>query len=114
MGREFTAKAKRVIDIAKRLAKKLKHTYIGSEHILIGMIEEGTGVGAMVLQSNEVDKESILDLMEQLIVPEGNIGLQDRGGFTPRAEELLIASEQQAERSKAFWILPSFALYFLP
>lgn len=101
MGREFTAKAKRVIDIAKRLAKKLKHTYIGSEHILIGMIEEGTGVGAMVLQSNEVDKESILDLMEQLIVPEGNIGLQDRGGFTPRAEELLIASEQQAERFHA-------------
>lgn len=97
----YTEKAKKVLNIAKRIAKKLKHSYIGSEHILIGLIEEGTSVGARVLEANGVDKESLLDLMEQLIVPEGNVGLMDKEGFTPRAESLLVNANHEAERFRA-------------
>ena len=99
--RPYTEKAKKAISIAKRVAKKLKHSYIGSEHILIGMMGEGTSVGAKVLDANGVDKESLLDLMDQLIVPEGNVGLIDKEGFTPRAESLLESADREAERFHA-------------
>lgn len=101
MQKQYTEKANKAIDIAKKQAKKLKHTYIGSEHILIGMIEEGTSVAAKVLESNGVEKEALLELIEQLIVPEGNIGLVDKGGFTPRAESLLQGAAHEAERFTA-------------
>lgn len=99
--RPYTEKAKKAITIAKRVAKKLKHSYIGSEHILIGMMQEGTSVGAKVLDANGVEEESLLDLMDQLIVPEGNVGLVDREGFTPRAESLLESADREAERFNA-------------
>ncbi len=101
MRRQYTEKAKKAIELAKKSAKRLKHSYIGSEHILIGLLEEGSSVGARVLEANGVNEESLLELIEQLIVPEGNVGLLDKGGFTPRAERVLEAANREAERFKA-------------
>lgn len=101
MRRQYTEKAKKSIELAKKSAKRLKHSYIGSEHILIGLLEEGSSVGARVLEANGVNEESLLELIEQLIVPEGNVGLLDKGGFTPRAERVLEAANREAERFKA-------------
>ena len=101
MQRQYTDKAKKAIELAKRSAKRLKHSYIGSEHILIGLLEEGSAVGARVLEANGVDEDALLELMEQLIVPEGNVGLLDKEGFTPRAEKVLEAANREAERFKA-------------
>ena len=92
MQRQYTEKALKALELAKKSAKRLKHSYIGSEHILIGLIEEGSAVGARVLEANGVDEDALLDLIEQLIVPMGNVGLLDKGGFTPRAERLLEAA----------------------
>ncbi|MBQ4529751.1 MAG: ATP-dependent Clp protease ATP-binding subunit [Lachnospiraceae bacterium] len=101
MQRQYTEKALKALELAKKSAKRLKHSYIGSEHILIGLIEEGSAVGARVLEANGVDEETLLDLIEQLIVPMGNVGLMDKGGFTPRAERILEAAGREAERFKA-------------
>lgn len=101
MRRQYTEKAKKAIELAKKAAKRLKHSYIGSEHILIGLLEEGSAVGARVLEANGVDEDALLELIEQLIVPEGNVGLLDKGGFTPRAEKVLDAANREAERFKA-------------
>ena len=101
MQRQYTDKAKKAIELAKKSAKRLKHSYIGSEHILIGLLEEGSAVGARVLEANGVDKSALLELMEQLIVPEGNVGLLDKEGFTPRAEKVLETANREAERFKA-------------
>ncbi len=101
MRRQYTEKAKKAIELAKKSAKRLKHSYIGSEHILIGMLEEGSSVGARVLEANGVEEEALLELVEQLIVPEGNVGLLDNGGFTPRAERVLEAANREAERFKS-------------
>lgn len=101
MQRQYTEKAKRVIELAKKSAKRLKHSYIGSEHILIGLLEEGSAVGARVLEANGVEEDALLELIEQLIVPEGNVGLMDKEGFTPRAERVLEAANREAERFKA-------------
>lgn len=101
MRRQYTEKAKKAIELAKKSAKRLKHSYIGSEHILIGLLEEGSSVGARVLEANGVNEEALLELIEQLIMPEGNVGLLDKGGFTPRAERVLEAANREAERFKA-------------
>lgn len=101
MQRQYTEKAKRAIELAKKSAKRLKHSYIGSEHILIGLLEEDSSVGAKVLEANGVEEDALLELIEQLIVPEGNVGLMDKEGFTPRAERVLEAANREAERFKA-------------
>ena len=51
----YTAKAKKAIDIATRISKSLHHSYIGTEHILLGLLKEGTGVASQVLADNGVE-----------------------------------------------------------
>lgn len=101
MQKQYTQKAAKVLDVAKKQAKKLKHSYIGSEHILLALLVEGTSVAAKVLEENNVNRDMLLSSMEQLIVPEGNIGLVDQGGFTPRAEAILSVAAEEADRFKA-------------
>ena len=101
MHKQYTDKAAKVLDIAKKQAKKLKHSYVGSEHILLALLIEGTSVAAKVLAENKVERSLILNAIDHLILPEGNIGLVDQGGFTPRVQALLMAAEREAERFKA-------------
>ena len=53
----YTPRVKKVLDLAKREAKNLNHTYIGTEHILLGLLREGDGVAAQILRSLDVDIE---------------------------------------------------------
>ena len=68
----YTAKAKKAIDIATRISKSLHHSYIGTEHILLGLLKEGTGVASQVLADNGVEYDKVLELIEELIAP-GNV-----------------------------------------
>ena len=65
----YTAKAKKAIDIATRISKSLHHSYIGTEHILLGLLKEGTGVASQVLADNGVEYDKVLELIEELIAP---------------------------------------------
>ncbi|MBR1693663.1 MAG: ATP-dependent Clp protease ATP-binding subunit [Lachnospiraceae bacterium] len=94
----FTQKAERVLDIAGKRAKSLHQNYIGTEHILLGLIEEGTGVAARVLQENGVDEDALLDMIEELIATSNHLKLAERDGYTPRAQEVLEESKHQAAR----------------
>ena len=62
----YTAKAKKAIDIATRISKSLHHSYIGTEHILLGLLKEGTGVASQVLADNGVEYDKVLELIEEL------------------------------------------------
>ena len=55
----YTVKAKKAIDLAVRMSKSLHHTYIGTEHILLGLLREGTGTAALVLNDNGVELDKI-------------------------------------------------------
>ena len=57
---KFTSRAEKALEIANDIAVELGHTYIGSEHILYGLVAEGTGVASMVLESQGVTKEAVL------------------------------------------------------
>ena len=65
----FTEKAREAIQTAAELAAQLDHGYVGTEHLLLGLIREGTGVAAMILGHYGVTEEKVLSLMERLISP---------------------------------------------
>ena len=64
---KYTDKAKKALDIAKRLSKSMHYNYIGTEHILAGLLKEGSGVAAEVLLVNGVELSKLLQMMEELI-----------------------------------------------
>ena len=97
----YTVKAKKAIDLAVRMSKSLHHTYIGTEHILLGLLKEGTGTAALVLNDNGVELDKIKELIEELIAPTGGVEVAERGGYSPRAEAVLESASKEAERFHA-------------
>ena len=69
MHKRYTPQAGKVLELAEKLAKKLQHNYIGTEHILAGLLQEGTGVAAKVLAENHLEEKKLLELIEELISP---------------------------------------------
>ena len=84
MQNQYTRQAERAIKYAARMARKLKHPYIGTEHLLLGLRSEITGVAGQVLASHGVDEEQLLHLMDELIVPGEEILQQDDPKESPR------------------------------
>ena len=93
----YTAKAKKAIDIATRISKSLHHSYIGTEHILLGLLKEGTGVASQVLADNGVEYDKVLELIEELIAPGNGVAVVEVG-LSPRAAHVLEVSQAEAAR----------------
>lgn len=94
----FTQNAKDVLVLATKTSKKLHVGYVGTEHILVGMLEENFGVAGRVLSDNGVTPDRILDMIQELIAPENKVIVKDRDGYSPRAQELIDMAVNQAER----------------
>ena len=86
---------------AEEAAKELGHSYIGTEHILIGLIQEGTGVAAKILESYQVTEEKVISLVEQLINPAQPVTVEEVGGYSPTAVKVLNNSYIEARRFKS-------------
>ena len=95
---QFTDKAKTALVLAKRAARKLHQPYIGTEHILVGLAEEHTGVAAQVLLENGVNPAELLEVIKDLIAPDTNLLLQEKEGYSPRALSVLEESHALAAR----------------
>ena len=100
MQKPYTKKAEKVLEIAKKASRSMHHGYIGTEHLLIGLLGEGSGAAAKVLSSAGVDEERILELIENLIAPSGNVIVADAGGYSPRTLRVLENAAKEAERFK--------------
>jgi ATP-dependent Clp protease ATP-binding subunit ClpC len=95
MFERFTDRARRVVVLAQEEARMLNHNYIGTEHILLGLIHEGEGVAATALESMDISLEAVRSQVEAIIgqgvaVPTGHIP------FTPRAKKVLELSLREA------------------
>lgn len=97
---QFTDKAKTALQLAAKAAKDLHQSYVGSEHLLVGLVREKTGVAAKVLKENGVDEIQLISMIKDLIAPEGNLAVQERDGYSPRAARILEDSHKQAQRYK--------------
>lgn len=98
MKSQFTDKAKAALLLAEKTALNLRQGYVGTEHILVGLLKEGTGVAARVLAENSVEEVQLLEMIRDLIAPEGGILSKDKDGYTPRASKVLEEAGRQAER----------------
>jgi ATP-dependent Clp protease ATP-binding subunit ClpC len=99
---KFTEKAERVIRLAKVAAKDLAHNYVGTEHFLVGLIEEETGVAYRVLFMQGVSREAVVEKIEDLI----GRGIDDGKmlGFTPRAKRVLELAFHEARGHRQEYI----------
>lgn len=95
---QFTDKAKMALSLAERAARTLKQGYVGTEHILLGLLKENTGVAATVLNSSGVEEYQVKEMIKDLIAPESSVMLAERDGYSPRAEKVLEEAYRQAER----------------
>lgn len=95
---KFTEKAKTALMLAEKTAASLRQGYVGTEHILAGLLKEGTGVAAKVLVENGVEEKQLLEMIRELITPDTGVLAKDRDGYSPRAMKVLEEAHRQAER----------------
>ena len=95
MFERFTDRARRVVVLAQEEARNLNHNYIGTEHLLLGLIHEGEGVAPMVLESLGVSLEAVRARVEE-IVGRGEGSPVEQIPFTPRAKKVLELSLREA------------------
>ena len=98
MKSNYTEKAKAALLLAQKESKKFRQSYVGTEHILIGLLKENTATASMVLKDNGVDYEKIKELMSDLIAPDFKVAVKEKEGFSPKAQAVLDEAGVQAER----------------
>jgi ATP-dependent Clp protease ATP-binding subunit ClpC len=104
MGTRFTERAQRVILIAQEEAKRLNHDYVGTEHILLGLIALGEGVAAQVLSNIGVDLRKVRAEIEKIVGIGDNMMLLGEIPFTPRAKKVLEFAVSEASDMKHTYI----------
>ena len=100
MQKEFTKQAERVLETAKLVAKRMKHPYVGTEHVLYALCKEFMGVAGQVLESSNVDSTKILNLIQELTASL-DTAKKGRLEFSPRLEFMLDNALQDAVRLKS-------------
>ena len=98
---DYTAKAKTALGLAASAARSMGQNYIGTEHILLGLIRQQTGMAAQALLENGVDETKLVDLIMELIAPTGHLELKEREGYSPRAQQVIGLAFQIAEQYHA-------------
>lgn len=95
----WTERARKVMSIARREAKRLRHHYLGTEHILLGLAKEGTGVAAVVLQRMGLDVQTLREAVERAVKPGPQPLPRDQElPYTPRAKRVLELALEEARR----------------
>ncbi|TAJ08074.1 MAG: ATP-dependent Clp protease ATP-binding subunit [Planctomycetota bacterium] len=92
----FTDRAKKVMNLARHEAQRFNHEYLGTEHILLGLVQEGSGVAANVLKNMGIDLERITAEVEKLVKTGPSMVTMGQLPFTPRAKKVLELSVEEA------------------
>ena len=94
---KFTNRAEKAIQIANDIAASLGHNYIGTEHLLYGLVEENTGIASKVLQNQGMTSDKILDEIEELI-GRSEESIDEPMGFTPRTKRVIENAFLEAKK----------------
>ncbi|HVY61164.1 MAG TPA: Clp protease N-terminal domain-containing protein, partial [Planctomycetota bacterium] len=92
----FTDRARRVMGLARQEAQRFNHEYIGTEHILLGLIQEGSGVAANVLRNLDIDLDKIRREVEKIVQSGPSMVTMGQLPFTPRAKKVLELAVEEA------------------
>lgn len=101
MKEQYSKLASKALKLAEHTAKRCSHNYVGTEHLLAGLlaVEEGTA-GHLLIEAG-VSQEKLLELIEKLVAPSSDVLLAEPQGYTPRAKQVLFAAEAEAERTQS-------------
>ena len=88
MSYKFTARAEKALEISNEIAIELGHTYIGTEHLLYGLVKEGSGIANKVLENQNVTGEAVVEKIEELI-GSTEVRSNQTVGFTPRTKRVI-------------------------
>lgn len=97
----YTQQANEVLQSAKKMAKELKHPYIGTEHLLLGLRKVYAGVAGQILGMNGVKEENILKIVDELVSPAQGAATAVNPEMSPRLEYILEGAEEEAMRLKS-------------
>ena len=97
MQERFTKQAQNVLALAKQAAGSCGHSYIGTEHLLVGLLQEEEGTAGRVLEEFGIQAENALALIDKLIAPPGNTAVTQKPGFSPRTQRVLENAYAEAE-----------------
>jgi ATP-dependent Clp protease ATP-binding subunit ClpC len=92
----FTDRAKKVMNLARQEAQRFNHEYLGTEHILLGLVQEGSGVAANVLKNMSIDLAKIRSEVEKIVKTGPSMVTMGQLPFTPRAKKVLELSMEEA------------------
>ena len=93
----LTRQAEKAIEFARDIAEELQHNYIGTEHLMLGLIRSQEGLASKILLQNDINEEKVLKLIKQLINDSDGM-FADVADFTPRARRVLEYSSREASR----------------
>ena len=97
MNVRFTDRARKVMELANQEARRLQHEYIGTEHILLGLIQEGSGVAAHALKNLNVELAEVRRQVEMIVVAPGQWSVSGRLPETPRAKKVIEYAIEEAD-----------------
>ena len=98
MQEKFTRQAKAALKLAESAARSWKHSYIGTEHILVGLLDEQEGTAGKILEEFGVDREKLESLITKLIAPSGVLVAEKSAGYSPRAQKVREQAVKEAEK----------------
>lgn len=97
---KFTRQAANALKLAKTTAQSCNHSYIGTEHILVGLLKEKEGTAGRILEEFNVEEDALRQLIEELIAPSEVLAAEKAPEYSPRALRVLERSVQEAENQK--------------
>ena len=101
MNQNYTKSANNALRYAKKIALQLTQEYVGSEHLLLGLVKEKNGIASAVLIQNGVDEERLENLTSQLMMEHTNVALANKAEFSKRCQDILDLSAKEAVKFKA-------------
>src|SRR5438094_3807843 len=96
MYERFTDRARKVMQLANQEAQRFNHEYIGTEHILLGLVKEGSGVAANVLKNINLDLPKVRREVEKMVLPGPDMVTMGKPPQTPRAKKVIEYSIEEA------------------
>lgn len=94
----FTDKARTALLLAEKTASRMNTGYVGTEHILVGLLKENTGVASKVLKENGAEESKVVEMIQELIVPDVTVAIKEKGNYSPRARKVVEEAHRQADR----------------
>ena len=101
MKQNYTKSANNALKYAKKVALQLKQEYVGSEHLLLGLMKEKNGIAYAVLTKNGVDEERLENLTSQLMMDHTNVALVDKADYSKRCQDILDLADKEATKFKS-------------